>query len=516
MSDRPNSTESDDLLVDGLRRAVGPALRAPVPADLVAVTMRRVRAEAAAASARPTRRPPAWLAAFAAVGLAAAVFAFLVLPRVNPPNTRPSAAPTGAPALANATAAPTAGPTGVETAGPVPSPDPNAPFPTSILGVPVVDVATALAAGAGSGPADAPIAVAGSLDLVIDTTLRCDATAAARPELEQLFRCAVTGQPTLQGSAKPGLPLAVIRDSTSFPAGSVDSRVVIIGHFGDRRAGECSANYRSRCRTAFVVDAIPWVDGHSNAFGAYVETGGDTANVSFDSRTAEALAAKAVPDGAIFAELEGYPKLFAQDDPQFVGAKLPATATIVGVVRMVTAGGFVSVLVDGQQAWLVKEGTVFPTAVGGVQTLTVTQLLEIRDAQLATIGQSQFAVRGWFSAHPVVPCPISPSPPPALVPGCPLGFDTLTILPVKLLHADGSWTGTELPNVNPIFLPADRSFDPRLATPAQPVPVIFVGHFNAAAAAACTTAERAACQQAFVVDWVAWVDGTLKPRTGQP
>jgi hypothetical protein len=66
---------------------------------------------------------------------------------------------------------------------------------------------------------------------------------------------------------------------------------VLVGHFHDARAAECSADQRAKCDSAFVVDQLAWVVGKS--LGPSVWIGGDS--------TGAVLKPRLTPDGVVAA-----------------------------------------------------------------------------------------------------------------------------------------------------------------------------------------------------------------------
>jgi hypothetical protein len=55
-------------------------------------------------------------------------------------------------------------------------------------------------------------------------------------------------------------------------------QAVLVGHFHDARAAECSPDQRAKCESAFVVDQLVWLDGRS--LGPSVWIGGDSAGAA--------------------------------------------------------------------------------------------------------------------------------------------------------------------------------------------------------------------------------------------
>jgi hypothetical protein len=65
-------------------------------------------------------------------------------------------------------------------------------------------------------------------------------------------------------------------------ANRVPLRAVIVGHFHDARATECSAEQRADCESTFVVDRLAWLDGKS--LGPSMWIGGDSTGAELKPR----------------------------------------------------------------------------------------------------------------------------------------------------------------------------------------------------------------------------------------
>jgi hypothetical protein len=69
---------------------------------------------------------------------------------------------------------------------------------------------------------------------------------------------------------------------------------VLVGHFHDARAAECSDDQRAACEAAFVVDQLAWLDGRS--LGPSVWIGGDSTGAVLKPRlTADGVVAALRP-----------------------------------------------------------------------------------------------------------------------------------------------------------------------------------------------------------------------------
>jgi hypothetical protein len=54
---------------------------------------------------------------------------------------------------------------------------------------------------------------------------------------------------------------------------------VLVGHFHDARAAQCSAEQRAACESAFVVDQMAWLDGKSLGPSVWIDTDRNTGAV---------------------------------------------------------------------------------------------------------------------------------------------------------------------------------------------------------------------------------------------
>jgi hypothetical protein len=91
--------------------------------------------------------------------------------------------------------------------------------------------------------------------------------------------------------------------------------VVIVGHFHDVRAVDCSADQKAACDSAFVVDQLVWLDG--KAFGPNVWIGTDSSGQTLRPRldrsgVVAALASALDPrDGVVSMDAVGLVDLFS-------------------------------------------------------------------------------------------------------------------------------------------------------------------------------------------------------------
>jgi hypothetical protein len=157
------------------------------------------------------------------------------------------------------------------------SPDPSAPpadAPTSVLGLPVIDVTTAIEhRDAGDDPIE--LAVRGWYPRTLDRTCPISApkpllVASCDNERQLLLASPEvlidrTGSaPRERGPVDPhvGLELSGIEWSW-VPDRPTDepTEVILVGHFDDDRAAYCDDDQEQTCRDRFVVDRVAFVDG---------------------------------------------------------------------------------------------------------------------------------------------------------------------------------------------------------------------------------------------------------------
>lgn len=155
-----------------------------------------------------------------------------------------------------------------------------------------------------------------------------------------------------------------------------------------------------------------------------------------------------------------------------------------------------------------------PTTVDGLPVQTVSQALAAEKSG-AIVGDSLVAIKGWYNPMFPMGCPAE-TPGPALVETCASPRLVITENKEQLvvfenggvsenqtpsgpyldaLEPEGSYVGSLLP-----------SGDTMSQDTYRPLPVVIVGHFHDVRAAACGS-DEAACDAAFVVDRLAWLDG---------
>jgi hypothetical protein len=161
-----------------------------------------------------------------------------------------------------------------------------------------------------------------------------------------------------------------------------------------------------------------------------------------------------------------------------------------------------------------RPDAVFPTTVAGMPVITVARATELLGA--GELEGRAIAVAGYFGQFiPACPYPgryIGP-----LESWCMFVAFADTSGAARLCHPEGSnGTSCSMPtatHLQPFFM-SETSGDPwSLVGNAaqQPVPLVVVGHSGDARWLQCPSTSRAECRQAFVVDRIAWANGTPVP-----
>ncbi len=158
-----------------------------------------------------------------------------------------------------------------------------------------------------------------------------------------------------------------------------------------------------------------------------------------------------------------------------------------------------------------------PTSTLGLAVVDIRTGLSIRDAGT---DDRELAVVGWYTPPPLSSCgPYRPAPTNPIQLRCPDEVAWLTEDAESLVHVTGNQQVTSAPHgvaLNPDLDDLSQSWAPPLpvigidggSTPAH---VVMVGHFDDRRSRQCPPAEQVACQDRFVVDKVAWVDGAVPP-----
>jgi hypothetical protein len=257
-----------------------------VPADLVGATLEAATTTGRGRFGRPTRR---WaVPAFAASAVAVVAIAVLVASLAF--RTSPSPASAGR--------------------------------PTTVDGLAVQTVSQALAAeAAGNPPDDGLVAIGGwltfmplhscpyqsphpelepgacdSLDLVLTENHEDLVTVVTNSDSGTISSHPASGPSMmvreLEGAMiEPPNPDSVVGSEALYSP----HEAVLVGHFHDARAAQCSAEQRAACESAFVVDQLAWFDGRT--LGPNIWIGGDpsTGAVLQPRLTPDAVAAALRP-----------------------------------------------------------------------------------------------------------------------------------------------------------------------------------------------------------------------------
>ena len=157
----------------------------------------------------------------------------------------------------------------------------------------------------------------------------------------------------------------------------------------------------------------------------------------------------------------------------------------------------------------------------GLAVRSVSELIAA-EANGSTHGDDLVAVRGWIVQEVVPACPVQ-EPRPALEDTCTSRKLLVTETPQTLVTfqpVDNGMSETELAPSGPHLYARELTgnyVDPVISSvldagnstvsPYRALEAILVGHFHDVRAAECSADQRAACEAAFVVDQVAWLDG---------
>jgi hypothetical protein len=154
----------------------------------------------------------------------------------------------------------------------------------------------------------------------------------------------------------------------------------------------------------------------------------------------------------------------------------------------------------------------------GLEVVGVRAALAVRDEG---VDDRELAVAGWFAPAPSTSC--GPAPKEWAVSPvqlrCPDQLMWLMEEPESLVTVNGNQTSGSAPGgpaLNPDLDDLDRSWEPPpwevgMASVPAPARVVLLGHFDDRRSLLCPSAELTACRDRFVVDRVAWVDGSEPP-----
>jgi hypothetical protein len=204
------------------------------------------------------------------------------------------------------------------------------------------------------------------------------------------------------------------------------------------------------------------------------------------------------------------------------GSRLVGAGAAIAIVAVIAAGLVLRSTTGPTSGPTTEPGNqAEPATVDGLPVQTVSQALAAEKSG-AIVGDSLVAIKGWYDPTFPFGCPAE-TPGPALVDTCASrklfvsenperlvefqgngvsGQQTPSGTYIAALEPDGSYVGSLLP-VSDQSSPG--SYDPS--------PVVIVGHFHDLRAANCGADQKAACDSAFVIDQLAWLDGkTLGPN----
>jgi len=288
--------------------------------------------------------------------------------------------------------------------------------------------------------------------------------------------------------------------------------IVALGHFADDRSALCSPETVGLCRDRFVVDRVAWADGREVPPSHVVDT---TAAVSsVDDVLASVRAATGDLPVLAVTLIQG-PDIRRAEPAHANHLDLIARDGIWVVRVLIDGVSHRFLVIDGSDAVYRVDGTDvthvagtpppglsvpharpdsptdFPIEVAGLPVIDVAAAIEVR---AAPGDDRELAVRGWYYPNIRFGPLCSPDRPGAFV----LGICTASI--------DGQLGSGATDTIDPIL----RVTLPPGIRPAEGVPVVFLGHFDDRRSSACGgDAIERRCADIFVVDSV-WVDGGLR------
>jgi len=146
--------------------------------------------------------------------------------------------------------------------------------------------------------------------------------------------------------------------------GSTPADVVLIGHFGDRRADRCAAAEQAACRTWFVVDSVAYVHGQPVAMSPLHLT--NTPPIS-SVADVEAVLADEAPQSPILSMTVVEGAGLAQMEPTVASGQAGLDRQPILWVARVLEGEFIStyIVIDGTDAIYEMNPNNEPILVGG-------------------------------------------------------------------------------------------------------------------------------------------------------
>jgi hypothetical protein len=291
--------------------------------------------------------------------------------------------------------------------------------------------------------------------------------------------------------------------------------LVALGHFADDRSALCSPETVGLCRDRFVVDQVVWADGREVPLSplvdpaAAVSTVEDVLSAVRDAAGERPVLALMLIQGPDIRRAEpahaNHLELIARDGIWV------ARVLVGGVTQrfLVIDGSDAVFRVDGTEVTHVA-GTVpsplrpharpdpatdFPTEVAGLPVMTVAAAT---DVQAHDGDDRELAIKGWlkptFERGPM--CIESSAPGPVLL--------SSLCSPIRRMILDDQREGDG--NAITVVIPNPIPNDLGVATP-----VIAVGHFDDRRVSQCHETAQQACKDTFMVDGL-WINGDLPDR----
>ena len=320
--------------------------------------------------------------------------------------------------------------------------------------------------------------------------------------------------------------------ASSNPTGTAETipptPLVLVGHFHDDRAAQCSAGTAQSivCDPAFVVDAVVDLAGVGRSANGVATTGTRLSSAGVVST----VRGQVQPGGFI---LEFGPVDWLSDPSTFSSVEPsqdvpPAVGPTVWLVRGYLNGMASWLAIDDttERMWgpLARPALANPLAPGIPHAIEGLEVKSVEAAIRTEAGCCQLvAIGGYLSSDRAVEgCP------PAVTPGKPnpCGDTELAIVdqPGSILLPNDQTFLYDLvippntPSIKPIFVPGTTIPDPwqgvsGLAARIEPREVILVGQFGDPRSPECAARPgggNAGCDRSFVVDQVAWIDGTAE------